>query len=137
MKDYTMTAVSNNTQTGYYPQYANDDASKPQRKNKVYYGSGAPPEKRGKEISEEDYKKLEETKLGAKFFVPKQSTIKQFFNTVKKWFTKQVEKPHHITIDEVREKGQTMLDLVEAYKKMQQQQQTSVQQNPGISNYTA
>ncbi|MBS4759528.1 MAG: hypothetical protein KHX03_02375 [Clostridium sp.] len=104
-----------------YNRYQQDRQQKPEQRKKIYYGSGAPEDKRGKEISEEDYKKLEEQKVGAKFIKPKQSTIKKSWIAIKKWFNKQAEKPHKIDVEDIKEKTKTIKDIYDTYQKINQQ----------------
>ena len=115
-----------------YPSYENyqrthKQSDIPGRTSRICYANNetVPPEKRGKEISDEDYEKFSKQYLGAK--CPKMSTMKRFLVKIKNWFIKQSEKPHKITLEDVKEKGQTALDLYDAYRKYQNNQTNPTQ----------
>ena len=83
---------------------------------KVYYANGdsAAPEKRGKELSQDEYKQFVNTKLGA-VKAPKAETIKNFKNTIEELVERYMEKPKKINPDHAKDNIQHTLDIVQSF----------------------
>lgn len=108
-------------ETAVYPNYEtynqiHKTSDIPGRTSRICYADNdsVPPEKRGKEISDEDYEKLSKQLVGAK--CPKPSAIKQFFKKLEEMFAKKAEKPITFTVNDLQEKGEKVLDLYDAYQ---------------------
>lgn len=133
--------------TVLYPNYEtymriHSQSDIPGKTSRICYADNEsiPPEKRGKEISDEDYEKLSKQVLGAKY--PKPSVIKQFFKKIEELFAKKAEKPITFTVNDLQEKGEKVLDLYDAYQNYRhtstnQHQNNNTSVYPNNINYSA
>ena len=107
-----------NVNYGYVPTI-HKQSDIPGRTSRICYADNdsVPPEKRGKEISDEDYKKLQEQRLGAvKYFkAPKAETVKKYVTAFEEWFEKYVSKPHKYDLDRIKDNTDMALDFVDSF----------------------
>jgi hypothetical protein len=104
----------------------------PERSSHVYYADNetVPPEKRGQEISNEDYEKLCNTRLGAcnpqtlKSLCPKPGTMKKIWNILKHIFKNEAKNPKADDIAEAAKKG---VDIWDAYYQIKDGQPVIIQ----------
>lgn len=106
---------------------------------KIYYANNntVPPEKRGKEISDEDYERISQQKLGSikALKAPKASTLRKMKNTFEEWLIKYMEKPHRYNVDTIEKNANTVLDIIDTTKKvMPQSNSQSMQINDKPQN---
>lgn len=89
-----------------------------ERKSKIYYANNEtiPPEKRVKEISDEDYQKMSKQFVGS-VRAPKASTLRNFMKNMEEWFTKYMEKPHRLNVDKIEKNANTVLDIIDGSKR--------------------
>lgn len=83
---------------------------------KIYYADNdsVPAEKRGKELSQDEYKQFVNTKLGS-VKAPKAETIKNFKNTIEELVERYMEKPKRINPDHAKDNIQHTLDIVQSF----------------------
>lgn len=83
---------------------------------KIYYADNdsVPAEKRGKELSQDEYKQFVNTRLGA-VKAPKAETIKNIKTTITEWAEKYMEKPKKINPDHAKDNIQHTLDIVQSF----------------------
>ncbi len=100
---------------GYYPQiHKQSDIAG--RTSRICYADNenVPAEKRGKEISDEDYKKLQEQKSASiKYFkAPAAKDVKKAVSTFEKWLEKYTSRPHRYDIDRIKDNTNMTLDYI-------------------------
>ena len=119
----------NEVNYGYYPQ-VHKQSDIPGRSTRICYADNenVPPEKRGKEISDEDYKKLQEQKLGSvKYFkAPKPETVKKYVTAFEEWLEKYVSRPHKYDLDRIKDNTDMALDFID-----------NLNSNPNANNNTS
>lgn len=67
-----------------------------------------------RELTEEERKKLEETRLKG-FAPPKMSSVKKVLTKLESWIAKQAEKPHRVTMDDIQtyiDNGSKIKDII-------------------------
>ncbi len=108
----------------YYPQNFNK-SDIPGRTSRICYADNdsVPPEKRGKEISDEDYKRLQEQRLGSARYLcaPSAKTVKNLTKYFDEWLEKYLSKPHRYNTDDIKDNAQTVIDLYDNYTNPSQQ----------------
>lgn len=92
----------------------------PGRTSRICYADNdsVPPEKRGKEISDEDYKRMQEQRLGGSLKAikaPKPETIKKYVTAFEEWFEKYISKPHKYDLDRIKDNTDMALDFVDSF----------------------
>ena len=122
-----MTIIAVNS--GYYPQ-VHKQSDIPGRSARICYADNenVPPQKRGKEISDEDYKKLQEQKLGSvKYFkAPKPETVKKCVTAFEEWLERYTSKPHRCDFNQIKDNTNMALDFID-----------NLNYNPNTNNNTS
>lgn len=102
--------------TGFYPA-VHKQSDIPGRTTRICYANNdtVPPEKRGKEISDADYKKLTTQRLGAvkALKAPKASTLKEMCTAFEKWIERYTSKPKRYNPNKIEQNINTALDIVD------------------------
>lgn len=98
------------------PAYGYTAAQYQHQPVKIYYADNdsVPAEKRGKELSQDEYKQFVNTRLGA-VKAPKAETIKNIKTTITEWAEKYMEKPKKINPDHAKDNIQHTLDIVQSF----------------------